>query len=358
MPETQRDSLQLGIFMPNCSYAYSISTYKPEPEDWTYESNKNIAQAAEVAGFDFLFPVSRWRGFGGETNYLGTSLETMTWASAILAATRKIRVYSTVHVPVFHPLVAAKMGATLDHIGQGRWGINIVSGWSANEFGMMGIELLPHEERYQRTTAFIEILKGLWTEEPGTFDHESPWYQIKGGYVMPQPMHEPHPPIVNAGTSDAARDLVARLCDWAFIAPPSAEATPEMSQDFKQRAERYGRRVQCAGMPFVLWRETEQEAQAEVQRIMDNTDMVAAQNWASGLSIGSESMTDFTLKMFALGAGALPVIGTAEQVAEQLARLYELGMDGLLIEFLHYHDDTVRFGKEIVPLLRQLGVVK
>ena len=43
--------------------------------------------------------------------------------------------------------------------------------------------------------------------------------------------------------------------------------------------------------------------------------MVTAQNWASGLSIGSESMTGFTLKMFALGAGALPVIGTAEQVA-------------------------------------------
>ena len=358
MPETQREGLQLGIFMPNCSYAYSISTYKPEPDDWMYESNKNIAQAAEAAGFDFLFPVSRWRGFGGETDYLGTSLETMTWASAILAATQKIQVYSTVHVPVFHPLVAAKMGATLDHIGQGRWGINIVSGWSANEFGMMGIELLPHEERYQRTAAFIEILKGLWTEEPGTFDYESSWYQIKGGYVMPQPMHKPHPPIVNAGTSDAARDLVARLCDWAFIAPPSAEATLEMSQDFKQRAERYGRRVQCAGMPFVLWRETEQEAEAEVRRIMDNTDMVAAQNWASGLSLGSESMTDFTLKMFALGAGALPIIGTAEQVAEQLARLYELGMDGVLIEFLHYHDDTVRFGKEIVPLLRQLGAVE
>ena len=54
---------------------------------------------------------------------------------------------------------------------------------------------------------------------------------------------------------------------------------------------------------------------------------------------------------------ALPVVGTADQVAEQLARLYELGMDGVLIEFLHYYDDTVRFGKEIVPLLRQMGVV-
>ena len=176
MPESEREPFQLGIFMPNCSHASCISRYKPELEDWTYESNKNIAQAAEAAGFDFLFPVSRWRGFGGETNYLGTSLETMTWAAAILAATQTIRVYSTVHVPVFHPLVAAKMGGTLDHIGQGRWGINIVSGWSATEFGMMGIELLPHEERYQRTAVLLRSSKDcglrsralLRTLPPGT----------------------------------------------------------------------------------------------------------------------------------------------------------------------------------------------
>ena len=92
---------------------------------------------------------------------------------------------------------------------------------------MMGIELLPHEERYRRTSAFVEILKGLWAEEPGTFNHESSWYHIKDGYVMPQPMQKPHPPIVNAGTSEAARDLVARLCNWAFIAPPTIEGPPK-----------------------------------------------------------------------------------------------------------------------------------
>jgi alkanesulfonate monooxygenase SsuD/methylene tetrahydromethanopterin reductase-like flavin-dependent oxidoreductase (luciferase family) len=62
--------------------------------------------------------------------------------------------------------------------------------------------------------------------------------------------------------------------------------------------------------------------------------------------------------MFALGAGALPIIGTAEQVALKLKRLYELGLDGVLLCFLSYYEDTVRFGREIVPLLRQLGVVK
>ncbi len=156
---TPRAPLSLGLFMPNCSYAYSISTYKPEVDDWTYASNLKIAQAAERAGFDFLFPVAKWKGYGGKTNYLGTSLETMTWASALLANTQRIQVFSTVHVPIFHPLVAAKMGATLDHIGNGRWGLNVVSGWSEREFGQMHIDVMPHAERYARTSDYIEIIK-------------------------------------------------------------------------------------------------------------------------------------------------------------------------------------------------------
>ncbi len=358
MPQDERDGLQLGLFMPNCSNMYAISTYRTGPDEWPYESNKRIALAAEDAGFDFLFPVSRWRGFGGKTDYLGLSQETMTWAAALLAVTQTLKVYSTVHVPVFHPLVVAKMGATLDHIGQGRWGINIVSGWSKEEFGMMGIELLPHDQRYQKTAAFIEILKGLWTEEPGTFNYDSPWYQIAGGYVRPQPVCRPHPPIVNAGVSEDAKELVARLCDWAFIGQASLEEMQELSQDFKVRAGKYNRTVRCANYPFVLWRETEKEAEDEKRRILDQIDVVATQNWARGIGIGSGSFDNFTLEMFALGAGAIPVIGTAEQVALKLKHMYDLGMDGVLMCFLSYYEDTVRFGQEIMPLLKQLGVVK
>jgi len=73
--QEDRGGLQLGIFMPNCRNMYAISTYRTGPDEWPYESNQRIALAAEAAGFDFLFPVSRWRGFGGKTNYLGTSLD-------------------------------------------------------------------------------------------------------------------------------------------------------------------------------------------------------------------------------------------------------------------------------------------
>jgi FMNH2-dependent dimethyl sulfone monooxygenase len=353
-----RGPLALGLFMPNCSNAYSISTYKPVPDDWTYESNARIARAAEDAGFDFLFPVAKWKGYGGKTDFLGISLETMTWAGALLAITERINVFSTVHVPIFHPLVAAKMGATLDHIGHGRWGLNVVSGWSEREFGMMGIEVLPHAERYQRTEAYIEIIKGLWTCEPGIFNHESKWYQIRGGWVMPQPTRKPHPPIANAGVSDEAREMVARLCDWAFIALPSLESTAEVTADIRVRASRYGRSVKCANYPFVVWRETEREAENERHRILEHMDREAAENWARGLLPQSGSFDNFTLEMFALGGGGLPIFGTREQVAEKLDQLYRAGVDGVLMVFLSYYEDTLRFAREIMPLLRQLGTIR
>jgi alkanesulfonate monooxygenase SsuD/methylene tetrahydromethanopterin reductase-like flavin-dependent oxidoreductase (luciferase family) len=86
-------------------------------------------------------------------------------------------------------------------------------------------------------------------------------------------------------------------------------------------------------------------------------DREAVENWARGIISDNGSFDQFTLEMFTLGADALPVIGTSEQVALKLKRLYELGMDGVLIAFLSYYEDTVRFGKEIAPLLKQMGVL-
>jgi alkanesulfonate monooxygenase SsuD/methylene tetrahydromethanopterin reductase-like flavin-dependent oxidoreductase (luciferase family) len=70
------------------------------------------------------------------------------------------------------------------------------------------------------------------------------------------------------------------------------------------------------------------------------------------------SFDNFTLEMFALGGGALPIFGTREQVAENLDRLYRSGMDGVLMVFLSYYEDTLRFQREIMPLLRQLGTIR
>jgi len=350
-----RERLRFGIFMPSVSNMPNISHYKAQPDDWTFDSNLRIAQAAERAGFDFLFPVSRWRTIGGDIDYHGKSLETMTWAAGLLASTKTILIFSTVHVPVFNPVVAAKMGATLDHIGGGRWGINIVSGWNRAEFDMMGIEMLDHGARYERSEDFIRILKGLWTEPPGSFNFSSRHYRVSGGYVMPQPRQ--CPPIVNAGTSEDAREMAARQCDWAFVCPTGMDDAAALAADFKARARRRGREIRVVAMVQPVWGASREEAHAERQRVIDAMDPVAVRNWADGLGMESGSFSAQTLETFSFGAGSLPLLGTAADVADGLATLHRAGIDGVLMSYHDYLGDTPRFAADIVPLLRERAVL-
>ena len=86
-------------------------------------------------------------------------------------------------------------------------------------------------------------------------------------------------------------------------------------------------------------------------------DRVAVENWAHGLRLQSGSFDNFTAEMYAFGGGGLPMVGTKEQVAEMLKKLYDGGMDGfLMMMMLDYYQDTLRFEREILPLLRQIGV--
>src|SRR5204862_174713 len=102
--------------------------------------NLKLAKMADEVGLDFLLPIGRWKGYGGDTDYQGATLETITWATGILASTRRVTVFGTVHAPLFNPVIAAKEMVTADHIGEGRFGLNIVVGWNEGEFQMFGVK--------------------------------------------------------------------------------------------------------------------------------------------------------------------------------------------------------------------------
>jgi alkanesulfonate monooxygenase SsuD/methylene tetrahydromethanopterin reductase-like flavin-dependent oxidoreductase (luciferase family) len=95
---------------------------------------------------------------------------------------------------------------------------------------------------------------------------------------------------------------------------------------------------------------------ARAPQLLDQMDHKEVENFARAMGINSGSYDRFTLEMLALGAGAKPIIGTKEQVAEKLANLHRNGLDGMLMVFLSYLEDTLRFEREILPLLEQLEV--
>jgi alkanesulfonate monooxygenase SsuD/methylene tetrahydromethanopterin reductase-like flavin-dependent oxidoreductase (luciferase family) len=135
------------------------------------------------------------------------------------------------------------------------------------------------------------------------------------------------------------------------------EDAEALALDFKARASRCGRRVRVVCMVLPVWAATHAQAVAERERVIEEMDEVAVRNWAAGLGMESGSFNRQTLATFAFGAGSLPLLGTADEVAEQVAELHRRGMDGVLMSYMDYLADTRRFGQEIVPRLRKAGVI-
>ena len=142
-----------------------------ESWDASWENNVRLAQLADEVGIECMIPIARWKGYEGESNPNGSSFESIAWACGLLASTRRINVFCTVHVPLHHPVAAAKQMATADHIGQGRLGVNIVCGWNEDEFQMFGVSQHEHDERYAQGEEWWSIVKRIWTgSEPFDYD--------------------------------------------------------------------------------------------------------------------------------------------------------------------------------------------
>lgn len=128
----------LGSFTSNCSSGMTITTV-PERWDSSWENNLAPARLLDEADIDFMFPVARWVGNGGATNFHGNALDSVTWATGLLAHTQKVYVFATIHAAMHDPVVVAKQLATVDQISDSRIGLNIVAGWNEPEYRAMGL---------------------------------------------------------------------------------------------------------------------------------------------------------------------------------------------------------------------------
>src|SRR5471032_2474723 len=95
--------LKLGLFGANCSSGRAV-TQVAERWSGSWPDTLRLAQMADEAGIDFMLPIGRWKGYGGDTDYQGATLETVTWAAGLLAKTQRLTVFGTVHAPLIHPV--------------------------------------------------------------------------------------------------------------------------------------------------------------------------------------------------------------------------------------------------------------
>jgi FMNH2-dependent dimethyl sulfone monooxygenase len=356
--------LKVGYFGQNCSSGRYITLAK---ERWSasWDDNLRAALLADEAGMDFLLPIGRWKGYGGATDYAGTSFETITWATGLLAATKRINVFGTVHVPLFHPVIAGKQMVTADQVGHGRFGLNIVAGWNEDEFEMFGIAQKDHAGRYEQAQEWIDALKRVWNEND--FDFDGDFYQLKGVRAKPKPYGDTHPLIMNAAISDDGRAFALRNCDALFTAASygfddesAARATNDVIA-LKRGANAVGREIDVYTNGVLLCRNTRQEAEDYHHYLcVEQADWEAVDNMLRMRGrlqeVKSQAELDALRRRYAMTSGGFACIGTPDDVADRLALISGMGFTGIGMTSPHYADETHWYNDEIFPRLEAKGL--
>ena len=257
------NALKIGLFGANCSSGRSATTV---PERWSgnWADCLALARMADAAGIDFMLPIARWKGYGGDTDFHGTTLETITWATGLLAATSSLTVFGTIHVPLFHPLIAAKALVTADQIGAGRLGVNLVVGWNEGEFEMFGVAQREHDARYDYAQEWLDAVKRAWSDA-GEFDFEGTFVTLRGVRAFPKPFGGTRPIIMNAGSSATGQAFALRNCDAFFTATAgsrtSLEGNARRVADIKAQADALGRDIEVYTVGQIVCRSGQREAE-------------------------------------------------------------------------------------------------
>lgn len=353
-------TMKLGVFLPNGQNGYIISENAPQYEP-SFDHCLEIAKEVENIGLDFVLSMIKYRGFGGKTGYWDGCLDSVALATGIAAQTSKIDVFATVPILGIPPVIAARQLATFDDVAKGRGGVNLVTGWNRPEYDPMG--LWPgddyYERRYDYASEYVQVMRGLWRDGRTTFKGE--FFDIDDATCFPSSGREL--PIVTAGQSTKGQIYTAHYGDYNFVFG-DRELLPTITKPMLEEAEKVGRTVGTYALFTIIAAETDEEARAKTQHIIDGRDIEALKNVAGSASM--DPHTGGTSEHFVNGLTApaeegnltfmsFPVIhGSYENVAEQIATMQrDTGVAGVLMTFVDYVPDIKVFGEKVLPLVRE-----
>jgi len=363
-PIFNSNKLKLGTF---CTNTVPNMTFVPEMRLPTWENTLACARLADDAGLEAIVPIARWKGYLDDKADHTSNIvfETFTWAAGMAAATKHSAVFATSHAPTMHPMLVAKEAATIDAISGGRFALNVVGGWNRREFDMFGIDLLEHDQRYVYLEEWLQLLRRLWTSGD-EFDYQSRNFRMKKAISRPHPLQPGGVPVMNAALSPTGMRFSAKYSDIGLISPQGAkpEDWREQVENYKKMArEEFGREIQLWTNCAVTQRETQEEAEDYLRRyseefldteVMDSLMRTISKE--NDIPIDSPRLA-FMRHRMAVGAGH-PLVGTPQSIAEELAAISRVGIDGVIMTWVDYVEGIDRFNREVLPLLEQAGLRK
>ena len=323
---------------------------------WPYV--QRLARRSEEIGFDLTLIAELF--LNDIKGVAAPALDAWSTAAALAAVTTRLELMVAVRPTFHHPATLAKQAANIDHISNGRLSLNVVSSWSKDEARRYGSSFDAHDDRYGRTAEWLDVLKGAWTEPSVSYDGR--YYQVDELIVEPKPVSSwsrPHPVLYAGGESEAGKSLIASQCDaYVMHGDPVERVAPKIA-DMRARREQFDARPMQFGMAaYAIVRDTEAEAQRELERITNVTPGSPGyhnyQDWIGNTQLEQQvSLQDYSVSNRGLRAG---LVGTPEQVADRIRELEAAGVGLLLLQCSPQLEEMERFAEQVMPLVGQPAV--
>lgn len=351
--------MKFGVFLPNASNGYILSRNSPLYLP-SYAHLLSISQEAERQGLDFILSQAKFRGFGGETKFWDSCLESLTLMAALAAATSRVTLFPSVGILSLHPAIVARMVSTIDDVSGGRCGLNIVTGWNKPEYSQMG--MWPGDahfsDRYTYAEEYVTALRMLWGAGNATFKGKH--FELDDCALQPKPRGSV--PIVCAGSSPKGQRFTAQFADFSFTVG-NTEAVRNSVFQLSELAGSQGREVGVYAQFTLIVADTDAEAKRHAEHIVDGADMEAITNLVASASMDTNAGGSAERSRAAVQQpieqgnlvfmGGSPVIwGSPETVASKISDIVaETGVSGMIFSWPDYVEGVRVFGEKILPRL-------
>jgi FMN-dependent oxidoreductase (nitrilotriacetate monooxygenase family) len=412
--------LRLGAFMRPVSIHTGSWRYPNAFPDanFNFAHLRRFAETLERGCFDAFFMADHLAVLNMpikalQRSHTVTSFEPFTLLSALAGATEHIGLIATGSTTFDAPYHVARRFASLDHISAGRAGWNIVTTSNPDAALNFGLEAhMEHGERYARAREFYEVVTGLWDSfaddafvrdvERGLYfdpakmhvlNHKGKYYSVRGPLNIARPV-QGWPVIVQAGASEAGRQLAAETAEVVFAAGSNLANAQRFYADVKGRMRKIGRdpeHLKVLPGALVVVGDTISQAQAKRARLdglVNYANAIASLSIALGHDASGfdpdgplpeipesnasksgrervielarrENLTVRELAQRLGGYGGLAFVGTPQSIADGMHEwLLTEGCDGFNVMFPYLPEGLDDFVARVVPELQRRGIFR
>lgn len=417
---TATRQLRLGAFMRPVSIHTAAWRYPGGMPDANFnlEALTRFAQTLERGRFDAFFMADHLAVLNMPMEALkrsatSTSFDPLTLLPALAMVTDHLGLIATASTTFEPPYTIARRFASLDHISGGRAAWNLVTTSNPDAALNFGLEEhMEHGDRYRRAREFVDVVTGLWDSwaddafirdvDSGVFfdperlhvlNHKGDYLSVRGPLNIARPI-QGWPVIVQAGASDAGRQLAAETAEVIFAAQTTLADGQRFYADVKGRMEKLGRpreHLKILPAAFVVVGETEAEAKekrAALDSLVHYDSAIASLSIALGHdasgfdpdgplpeipeSNASKSGRERVLALAARenltvrqlagrlgGYSGLAMVGTPTMIADQMEQwLMQDACDGFNVMFPYLPAGLDEFVDQVVPELQRRGLFR